>query len=283
MAKSNWGFVKPLNIIIEQVPTPVKSILAVKPKRKMSYYKSQMDKMKVAAENSSSVQRLPELVKKSNNEPLNARSPSTIERYTRSLSPDDAQGILKVRRMDKELLMEEQEENMRKYRIKKNMFELYSQQQKGNKKPIPRTQPRIVKRRLNNDITPSEVSEKSYFGNVVNNRGSDASQKQYKPLIKPGVKLKQTLVNRKSNASIRLPNCNEYYTGESRERKPLALFRREPLSRHEIAGMEPQQDQHDKTITLDDQSDQGLSPDERTRDKATGVSHEVSSTTHIEQ
>ena len=125
----------------------------------MSYYKSQIDKMKVAAENSSSVQRLPELVKKSNNEPLNARSPSTIERYTRSLSPDDAQGILKVRRMDKELLMEEQEENMRKYRIKKNMFELYSQQQKGNKKPIPRTQPRIVKRRLNNDITPSEVSE----------------------------------------------------------------------------------------------------------------------------
>ena len=221
-------------------------------------------------------------MKKSNMEPLNARSPSTIERYTRSLSPDDAQGILKVRRMDKELLMEEQEENMRKYRIKKNMFELYSQQQKGNRKPILKTQPRIVKRRLNNDITPSEVSEKSYFGNVVNNRGSDASQIQYKQLIKPGVKLQQTLVDRKSNASIRLPNCNEYYTGESRERKPFALFRGELLSKHELAEAEPQQDQHDKTITLDDQSDQGLSPGERTQDKATGVSHEVSSTTHIE-
>ena len=92
----------------------------IKPKRNLSYYKSQIDK--AAAD---SIPRLPELVKPTNSQ-LNLRYPSTIEHYTRSLSPNDAQGILKVRRMDKELLMEEQEQNMRKYRIKKNMLEIYS-------------------------------------------------------------------------------------------------------------------------------------------------------------
>ena len=76
--------------------------------------------------------------------------------------------------MEKELLMEEQEENMRKYKMKKNMLELYSQQKKGARRPIIKIKPPNVSRKLNNDITPSELSEKSYFDDVVENRESDA-------------------------------------------------------------------------------------------------------------
>ena len=61
------------------------------------------------------------------------------------------------------------------------------------------------------------------------------------------------------------------------------MAREEAESKYEVAEKEPQQEQHDKTITFDDQSEQGLSPGERTQEKATGVSHEVSSTTHVEQ
>ena len=81
--------------------------------------------------------------------------------------------------------------------------------------------------------------------------------------------------NRTSNTSIRMPNCQTYYSKETPD--PLVLLNPTTNPEEQLEG------QHEKTITFDDQSDKALSRgDERMQEKATGVSHEVSSVTHID-